>query len=66
MSAPLCYRPANFFQVASDPSAMETISDALVNERNKVTRVLEQVAPFRVVARTGLAAITSVRAYLVF
>jgi hypothetical protein len=27
------------------------MSNALVHERNKVTRVLEQIAPFRVIAR---------------
>lgn len=30
------------------------MSNALVHERNKVTRVLEQIAPFRVIARARL------------
>ncbi len=30
------------------------ISNALVRERNKVTRVLEQVAPYPVISRSGL------------
>src|SRR5258707_15671253 len=32
-----------------------SFSDALVHKRNKVTRVLEQVAPFRVIARARLS-----------
>ena len=28
------------------------VSNALVHERNKVTRVLEQVTPYRVIARS--------------
>ena len=31
------------------------VSNALVHERNKVTRVLEQLAPFRVISRPRLS-----------
>src|ERR1700733_16257535 len=40
----------NSFQVALIRPQMQAISNTQVHERSKVSRVLEQVAPFRVIA----------------